>query len=305
MAGESYAGHATSIRGLGARAEARAAGPTTLQRMRTIMESGEQRFVGKGSEYDQPYYRQTGVPGTYTESQQAEFSKLAQSLTYEDIGRGQPTKHAGVLSRALGTGKGKLSPQDLWSFLGEWKGEAGGSAPEHDIYGRGSAGLIRRGFAGQEQRGRQRAAERGLPYEAPPDAFGINRGRSPHPTTSAKNWGDPRDMVRQGANVGAAQAFREGTSGPPIAVDPFKGVDTRTKMQKRGKPSKGPAPTRTTEPGGAFSQLTSRTSATAEGQREGKRRAGKRYRRSRAGALTQQPTAGTILGDATGAGVLG
>ena len=318
MAGESYAGHATSIRGLGARAEARAAGPTTLQRMRTIMESGEQRFVGKGSEYDQPYYRQTGVPGTYTDAQQIEFSKLAQSLTYEDIARPATRRQAAFdLTKRAGERYGstdKLSPQDLHNFLREWKYEAGQvESAERRKKGIGFDPLTR-GLAFKEQLDRQRAANKGVPYTK-----NFLRGREPgsgkpewdepipgRPTTSSSSWGDPRDLVRQGANLEASQAFREGTSGPPIAVDPFKGVDTRPKHRagKDSRPS-SPPPGRTTEPGGAFAKTTASNIISVEGQREGKRRAGKRYRRSRAGALTQQPTAGTILGDATGAGVLG
>lgn len=232
-------------------------------------------------------YRQGGpITGwQYAPEQQGEFSRLAQSLTYQDARgyyaqsqqsrgrrrRGEPA----YLGRAADWhGTSVMSREHLSGLLSAMEKDPIHPKPST---GRRSRGIKRFTFQG------------GVPVIPPGEP-------------------DYHHLVRKGANAEAALAFREGRAGLASPVDPFEGVNTPTYRRSSMRQDKGRRYSRASSATSGPPEPTFAAGGPhldAKGSEEGKRRAGKRYRRSRAGSLTQQPRAGTMLGDTSGVEVLG
>lgn len=290
---------------------------SSIDRMFEIARSGTlaprdaSAYAGEGgSEYPRGY--RVGGPTTglqYTTEQQSEFSRLAQSLTYQDA--------RGYHAQSTQQPRGRRAGGPAWYGREvDWHGTSVMSR-EH------LSGLL----SAMEKnpihpKGTDRRSRPGHWRVRSPGGGHLQMdptGARVDPRNVALHTGEPdyHHLVRKGANAEAALAFREGRAGLASPVDPFEGVNTptyRRSSMRQGFHRDG----RQRDKGRRYSRASSATSGPpeptfaaggpkldAKGSAEGKRRAGKRHRRSRAGSLTQQPRAGTMLGDASGVEVLG
>ncbi len=275
-----------------------------VNQMLGILASGSARAVAEGGEYDHPYYKQEGsggdyaegVPAQYTRDQNIEFSRLAQSLTYQDaraLGmapgttltyaqrRAQARKY---MNTSWGTSNrtGKMSSQHLYDFLQ--------FAVSDTKYKQGSTRSMERAVYNSAGNSRNRVFST---HYVPPDGAHL-----------ARSWGDPIQMVQDGANYAAAGAYGAGRTGRPTQVNVWEGVDRKRTGQQQRRPTADHLTSQT----GVFAERGGALPGGVESlQREGKARAGSRYRRkrSRSSAITEQQTDGSLLGGGSGAGVLG
>jgi hypothetical protein len=266
-----------------------------------ILASGSARAVSEGSEYDHPYYKQEGpggdyaegVPAQYTRDQNIEFSRIAQSLTYQD-------------ARALGAITGRVTPAQRRAQAGKYRNMSWGRS---NLTGKMSSqhlhDFLKFAVSDTKQRqGIDRSMQRAVSNRASMKNARNKWELPSHGAHLARSWGDPIQMVQDGANYVAAGAYGAGRTGRPTQVNVWEGVDRKRTGQQQRRPTADHLTSQT----GVFAERGGALPGGVESlQREGKARAGSRYRRkrSRSSAITEQQTDGSLLGGGSGAGVLG